>query len=222
MQPTDTPYDLVITIDTREERSSLCEILNRQNIFEISRKQLVSGDIVIGELGIERKTARDFVDSLQSGRLFRQLILLKRSFFRRLLIIEGGIDRMGMPQKQLQGALLRIVGSLNIPILYTLSVEDTAQKIEHLAVQLLVYRAGQIRERSVKDQDTRAFYQRYILAGIPGIGVVRAKALLEKFGSLQGVFNADVSQLSEVNDIGPVNAHRIVSLARGEVKAGNV
>jgi len=203
-----------IILDTHEIQSGLGALLTAQDLFEVSQEQLSVGDIIIGDLGIERKTGQDFVASLFDGRLFRQLILLRRSFRRRMLIIEGQLVETEGNRRAVRGALLKISGSLNIPIVRTADVKDTALTIQQLTMQLLIYTGGQIRERSLPDVDTKDFYQTYILAGIPGIGVARAKALVAHFGSLNMVFAASAEELAKVPQVGPVHAERIAELAR--------
>ncbi len=209
-----------IIVDTREKQSGLVELLRAQEFVDVQEQQLSSGDIIIDDMGIERKTGADLVSSLIDGRFFRQMIILKRTFRRRLLVIEGmPMASKRLSERAIQGAILRTIGAFQIPILYTCSTHDTAQKLLHLAFQTFLSAAGQIRERSLRDPDTRAFYQRFILAGVPGIGVARAQALLEHFGSLRAVFDASAADLDKVAGIGPVHAQRLAELATCKVAA---
>lgn len=48
----------------------------------------------------------------------------------------------------------------------------------------------------------KAALQSYILQGLPGIGPKRAKALIERFGSVEAVFKADDSALMDVHGLG--------------------
>ncbi len=189
-------------------------MLQNQELFDVRVEQLSVGDVVIGDLGIERKTADDFVRSLFDGRLFRQLILLRRSFRRRMLLIEGRIEESEYNRRAIRGALLKTSGSLNIPIVFTSDLHETAHTIQQLTLQLLIYAGGQIRERSMPDGETKSFYQTYILAGIPGIGVARAKALIQHFGTLSNVFKASVDEIQKVPQVGPVHAKRIYEISQ--------
>jgi ERCC4-type nuclease len=203
-----------IIVDTHERQSGLTALLRSQELFDVREEQLSIGEIIIGDLGIERKTGTDFISSLFDGRLFRQLILLRRCFRRRILLLEGEIPESARHCRATKGALLKIVGSLNIPIVYTADTRESAMTLQHLTLQLLVAAGGQIRERSLPDTNTKSFYQSYILAGIPGIGVARAKALLAHFGSLERVFAASPEELEKVPQIGALFAKRIAELAR--------
>jgi ERCC4-type nuclease len=56
---------------------------------EYELKHLVSGDIVCGELVIERKTVQDFVSSVIDSRVFRQADMMSDNFKRGYIIIIG-------------------------------------------------------------------------------------------------------------------------------------
>jgi len=76
-----------IIIDCRERGAAYIEHLQTNLPVEI--KFLDAGDIVVHDLGIERKTISDFFMTLEEGNLFNQLRRLKRGFIRQLLLIEG-------------------------------------------------------------------------------------------------------------------------------------
>jgi DNA excision repair protein ERCC-4 len=56
----------------------------------------------------------------------------------------------------------------------------------------------------------------YILQGLPSIGPRRARALLERFGSVEAIVTADVSALAEVAGIGEGLARSIREALGGE------
>lgn len=80
--------DLVIIADHREEQSGIPTILAYDALFDVRKAQLSCGDYLVFDLVIERKTARDFLDSLHDGRLFKQLFYMKR-LYRRTTINYG-------------------------------------------------------------------------------------------------------------------------------------
>lgn len=208
----DFPGLPIVYVDYREEQSGLLRLLTDSNLAEIRKTSLPSGDIAVGNTGIERKTYSDFVRSLEDHRLFRQLILLKRSYHQRLLIVEGrGSDPTSW--RTLRGVILKITCGLQIPILHSTNLEDTAAYIHQIAYQQLglTHRPIYIPPRLSKPEAIE-FQQVFFLSGIPGIGVARARALLKHFGSLARVLSATESQLREVAGIGPKFANEIVSL----------
>jgi len=55
--------------------------------------------------------------------------------------------------------------------------------------------------------------QEYVIAAIPSVGPVTARALLEFFGSLETIFSAPIQELTKVRGVGPQTARAIHSLA---------
>lgn len=88
-----SPYSF--TIDFREASSRYIEELQLKNVL-VNLTFLPVADIIFEDLGIERKTIGDFFESVNDGRLFRQLRELKRNFRRQLLLIEGTGMRHGL------------------------------------------------------------------------------------------------------------------------------
>ena len=54
--------------------------------------------------------------------------------------------------------------------------------------------------------------QEYVIAAIPSVGPVTARALLEFFGSLEAIFCAPIQELTKVRGVGPQTARAIHSL----------
>ncbi|MGZ4885092.1 MAG: helicase-related protein [Halobacteriota archaeon] len=61
--------------------------------------------------------------------------------------------------------------------------------------------------------------QEYVIAAIPSVGYVTARALLEFFGSLEAIFCAPIQELTKVRGVGPQTARAIHSLATTYYKA---
>ena len=84
------PLAPTITIDSNERGARYTTLLESDDLFVVEFRRLDVGDIEVGDLIIERKTEDDFIASMKNGRLFRQLILMKRLYRRRALLIELG------------------------------------------------------------------------------------------------------------------------------------
>lgn len=202
----------LVYIDYREEQSGLRLLLEKLAMLEVKPCQLSSGDVAVGNTGIERKTFADFVRSLKDGRLFRQILLLKRSYTHRLLLIEGVSARPDTP-KCFRGAIVKINSGLQVPILYSRDLNDTAAYIHQIAYQQvgLTHKPLPILRRGKSPEDIE-FQQIFFLSGIPGVGFARGRALLQHFGSLARVLSAKESELNTVPGIGPKFASEIVTL----------
>jgi Fanconi anemia group M protein len=79
-----------ITLDHRESKSTLAPYLKSMGA-QVTFKHLNTGDIRLSQrVLIERKTARDLVNSLSDGRLLHQCRRLNAAALRPLLLIEIG------------------------------------------------------------------------------------------------------------------------------------
>lgn len=107
-----------IYIDHREARSTLPGYLQGLG-FQTVFTQLPCGDIRLSErVLIERKTARDLLDSIKSGRLLNQCRSLKASAQRPLLLIEtGGESQYSVHPNAVLGALAHLTLDLGLPVM---------------------------------------------------------------------------------------------------------
>ena len=80
--------NLKITVNYREKPSGLHDLLENCGTF-VEIAKLSYGDYIINNrITVERKTAKDFLISIVSGRLFDQLSNLKKSAFIRLYLLK--------------------------------------------------------------------------------------------------------------------------------------
>ena len=116
----------LIVIDHREANSTLPSLI-KMNGHGVKFERLPVGDIKISErVLIERKTARDLIDSIIDGRIMKQSRRLANSAIRPLIIIES-IESDRIHPNAVMGAMAWITLDLGLPILMTKGVEDTAR-----------------------------------------------------------------------------------------------
>ena len=108
----------IVYIDHREGRSTLPAYLQGLG-FETVFTQLPCGDIRLSErVLVERKTARDLLESIKSGRLLHQCRGLKASAQRPLLLVEtGGEAQYSVHPNAVLGALAHITLDLGLPVM---------------------------------------------------------------------------------------------------------
>jgi Fanconi anemia group M protein len=130
--------EFVIIADHREKNSPVLKNLIEEKA-EVQLKELKAGDYIISDkIGIERKTVKDFVDSLVDQRLMEQMVKLRESFEKPILIIEGTeniYEVRNVHKNAIQGALSSIAVDFNIPILYTKDSKETASLIKNIALR---------------------------------------------------------------------------------------
>ena len=212
---------LAIVLDSQELPSGLPSLVEARWEPVVVRR-LPAGDVSIGRVLVERKEAHDFVMSLRSGRLFGQAYKLKGASRRPLVILEGDPYSLVASEhvSSLKGALLSLLTGYGIPVLRTRDLEATAENLVRIAQQESRRRQRRARNREIDqtvpldrrlarvqppEQRTLA-----ILEALPDVGPVRARALLRRFGSLDGILRSDPAELVKVPGIGATTATRIL------------
>ncbi|MFQ6060299.1 MAG: ERCC4 domain-containing protein [Thermoplasmata archaeon] len=184
---------------------------------EVEIKRITPGDYVIGGMGFERKTVRDFFSSLIRKRLFDQVLRLKECYPLVGLVVEGDISQLSEYQNPgaFWGAFLAITLDEGIPIFFA---SDYRQTAHFLYIAERRQRAGGsdygLRHKpklmTVEDQ------QLFFLEGFPNVGQKLARNLLEEFGSLRKVMNAREKDLLRVPMIGRKKARKMTALLDAE------
>ncbi len=204
-----------IVIDSREQNSRVVNELARKGI-KIQTTQLSTGDYLISEdTVVERKSVEDFLSSLMDGRLFSQAKSLSTEFQNPMIIIEGeGLNhRRNIDERAIYGALASLATDFRIPVMMTKNESETASFINAL-LSRKKKKKGPVSLRKDKESMSNIDTKRFILEGLPNISGTLADRLLEHFGSVQAVFNADEDELKKVKGIGAKTAKKIVDLIR--------
>ena len=210
------PKGPAIVVDDRETSSKVVEHLHALGA-SLSVRRLPHGDYLIGDrIVVERKTTRDFVDTLIERDLFGQLKGLSGHALRPVLIIEGSdlYTERDVNQNALRGALAAIALDLGITPFFTRDAEETAQ-----ILLVLARREEESGERNGRLALRKAYHsvkeeQERIIGSISEIGLKNARLLLEHFGTVQAVANASAEELAGVKGIGEKKAKRIADLVR--------
>ena len=117
-----------LIIDHREPKSLIRELAKKHKV-EI--KHLVTADFIIQgkdiegnelNIGIERKTKNDFLNSIIDKRIIQQILYLKENFPVQLLIMEGTeniYEIRNFHPNAIRGMLASITIDFQIPILQT-------------------------------------------------------------------------------------------------------
>lgn len=188
-----------IVADVREKESRLFEALRSLDV-RVERRQLPVADHIAGSALVERKSVRDLHLAVLNGRFWPQIGRLSRTTSRPYLLVEGAeLDAGGLSAASVRGALLA-VAELGIGVIRSDGPADSALWLKTLA-------GRQHRRRNV----TRAYAQRptasesaeAMLAAVPGISTVTARALLQRFGSVAAVIDAAPEEWLSIRGVGP-------------------
>ncbi|MEM1535753.1 MAG: ERCC4 domain-containing protein [Candidatus Pacearchaeota archaeon] len=190
----------MIIADKREKNSLvIAELL--ENKAQVEIKHLKVADYVLGDIAIERKTVNDFISSMLSKRLLRQLQELKQ-YPKQLLIIEGIEEQelyneeaaRGLHPNAIRGMLLSILLKFQVPIIFTKDYKDTARFL--LVLEKKLNKPEQEVSLKVKKKtNSLQEQQQLVLESFPGIGPKTAKALLKKFKTIKSIINASLEEL---------------------------
>jgi len=200
-----------LVVDTRELNSSVVKELYNEG-FVVRTERLEVADYVLSErVAVERKEVGDFIRSIIDGRLFQQVIGMKKEYQSPIMIIEGEglFQNTGMHSKAIYGALASLLADFGLPIIFTKDDKETAQILA--AITRREYREGKqiLGIRGEKGGMSVAERQRFIVESLPNISGTIATRMLAHFGTVKKIVNADVEELKKVKGIGDATAKQI-------------
>ena len=187
--------------------------------IDIADYIVMNNDVAVA---IERKEAKDFVSSIEDGRIFNQAFLLSSLFDISFIVVEGppsmALFDTRFPRRAYLGALSSLVLKTSpygrrgrIGIVCVDSYHDTAQFIVLLHKQLQEGKLHRLPRLVVKNKREIDIKMASIMAlqAVPGIGPEVAYRLVERFGNLYNVLRASLGEIASVEGVGPERARRI-------------
>ena len=200
----------IVYADTREGNSKVIRHLSEMDM-DVQVKTMTVGDYQVSEeVAIERKTAKDFVDSIIDKRLFKQANELREEFKKPIIILEGDDLYSGfINPNAIRGSIASIALDFGISIIPTRNAQDTAAMIKRIAIREQKGDKTPITLRTERKPTNIWEQQVFIIESLPNIGPIHAKNLLEHFGTVSNVINASEDELQEVEGIGKKTAKNI-------------
>ncbi len=214
--------ELRVIVDEREKPSGVPQELEGLDMM-VNYRVLDVADYLVQDYAIERKSARDFVSSLFSGRLFDQAYRLGEAFQAPILVVEGDLERemrsLRTP-RSIWGGLISIVLDFRLACFFTKDQKQTAQFILTLAKghRYKGTRSRPLRVRKPRVEDVHRV-QRTIVESLPTIGPQMAGQLLTNFGSVRKAFAASVTEMAIGAGIGRSKALTINRILDAPYKA---
>lgn len=202
---------VVITVDMRESRSGVPARLAQIPGVEIRTVDLLCADYAVGDrLGIERKTATDFIASILDSRLFEQAARLQAEYQTGLILIEGDCyaTRTQITDVAIDGALSWLALLSGLSVLHVPTLARSAGLIHRLAIHHEHGLGYDVPLRASRPKDSSMAAQ-FLIEGLPGCGPTTSIKLLNHFKSPSAIFRATDAQLREVPGIGPKMVGRI-------------
>ncbi len=200
----------MIIMDLREKGSSVVRHLLNQEI-NLNVQQLDVADYILSKrVAVERKTVEDFTSTLIREDLFPQLLKLKQSFSKPILVIEGSnLYSSTLSQNSIRGTISSILVDLGIPILFTENEEETALYLERIAKREQKRENRTPRIKSTKGSNSMKEEQLKMISSISHINLKTAENLLNEFLTLRNIANQNQDELRKVRGIGKKLANDI-------------
>lgn len=209
---------LVVHADVHEKESGIPQILRDWGLDVVTQSLSVADYVLSDEIALERKSGNDFVSSLfgedkvGQGRLFNQVRMLKETYSKPGLIIEGSLPITFKTKAAIRGAELSVLFDYGMPILFTNDCGETAEVIRHLARrEQQERRHGVVVHHSKKGVSPKEQVL-FIASSLPGASGELGHRIMLHFKTLRNLFNSDQNTLQEVKGVGQLKSRDWVSL----------
>ncbi len=168
----------------------------------------------------DRKTGSGFGASIADKTLFVQAVDLAENFTVRALIVEGELfpEYSSFHPRAIYGALSSLPFQYGITVLQTKSPEETAEVL-HIMAMHAQYGVPEISLHPKRKATELADQQRRIVEMFPGAGMVGARRLLQKFGSIPRLVAATEEELLEVPGFGKKKVKQLRAVLEAEYEA---
>lgn len=208
---------VVVAVDNREPAIVVNTVREHPDVDAVETHQLDAGDLVIGTVGIERKTLTDYASAL-IGRtdpdLYDQIRRLTDAYAHSYLLLEDqfpadGDDRV--PATAIRGSAASITARLDTPVIPC----SDRHRLVDMAVRLGRKHAEEpsvpaLPQGSVTAVDAPTVKQIY--GCIDGIGPDTADRLYEHYPSIPALMAATPEELLAIEGIGPERRKSISSV----------
>lgn len=211
-----------ILIDLRERSEDLLyhfKTLALEKSFDFKQQMLVVGDVVCGNVVIERKEASDFVSSIFDGRLKEQAAKMSMNFQHKYVIIEGDPFHSGsdISDHAIIGKMTSLLVKNDIRLLV---VNNTEQFV--YACYSLITKHQEAKNFCADDFEKVLFkidgeaILTAMLFQIPGLGIDKSKQIAQLYNnSLKAFVNtATENELIKIDGIGKKTAQKVLSFLK--------
>jgi ERCC4-type nuclease len=214
---------VTVVVDDREPAALVAAVREHPDVADIEVDRLAAGDIVVGNVGFERKTIGDYVSSVlrRSGsNLSDQVRKMNDAFERSYVLVEGNLDdverfRPNVPAASIRGSMASFIARDDTPVIPCSDRErlvDMAIRIGRKHVEEPSSRRLPVGAISnPREPTTKRMY-----GCIDGIGPELADALYEVYPTVESVLSAAPGDLTAIDGIGETRARAIYDAFRSD------
>ena len=176
--------------------------------------------ILSKRLVIERRTGSGFLQGIMDKTLFTSAIYLREHFDLPVLMVEGQVnfEYARFDPQAVRGALSSMMLQYGMTVLSTPDIEETVNLVAMMTrqEQVGIPEISFAPKRKAVDLPDM---QRRIVEMLPGCGMVMARALLQRFGSVRRIANATGPEFRSMRGIGAKKAEEMVRVLNADYES---
>jgi ERCC4-type nuclease len=203
-----------LVVSPRIDDAGLSKALRQLDLYT-DVKDLESADIVVSKrVAVAFRTVDQFIEGISDGSVMATLAKLKHEYLHPILIVQGEPEGEGnqASNSAVYDALSALLSEYHMPVLPTGNADETASAIQSLFRQEIAKQSKE--KKGVQTTLDVASRQMFLVQGLPNVSATLAQRLLERFGSVKGIADANVEELMKVDGIGRVIAEGIHTVLR--------
>lgn len=211
----------MIIVDTHEPKIFISKI--EELGVPVQQEHLEVGDYIIGDIIVERKDIRDFINSLRSGRIFQQLYNMKNTGMKGYLVLIGDIPKYDWSKsakidKKKYQYFLRSIRSIQLYsyLSYNIGFIHLQNNKEFIEFIKMLWNYSGKKPSSpvvVKKERDPIKIKLDILTRIPGIGYSIAEELHKQGLTIKNLASMSIEELSNITvqnkRLGEIRSKRI-------------
>jgi DNA excision repair protein ERCC-4 len=207
-----------LRVDNREKEEVIAELCLLQEElqakgeeFEIEKEQLICGDVVCGNVCIERKEAGDFVGSIIDRRLKEQAAKMSLNFEHNYIILVGDVwaTSSSIHGRAIVGMQCALAVRHNMKFIHVRNNEEFAWACWSIISKIQDGELFNPAEHTIHKYDVSASDRFVACITASGVGIERAKAIGAKCEYDIRLLLANIDELDELEGVGKTSIKKL-------------